>query len=89
MLEAHREGLGSKQNGDIGKHTDNFDSAFAQPLAPMLNKPVPFSNPFRLIGRALLGPQASSPASVATKASLRLRAGEDACGPRARPEVQW
>jgi len=42
MLEAHREGLGSKQNGDIGKHTDQFDCAFAvHLLASMLNKRPP------------------------------------------------
>jgi hypothetical protein len=51
---------------------------------------IPFSDAFRTNERALLGPQASSPANVRLEVPSGLQvAGEDACGPRrARPLVR-
>jgi len=48
----------------------------------MLCSLVPFSNPSSATVIALLGPQASSPATVARNKLERTNAGEDACGPR-------
>jgi len=78
-------------SGSIGKDEKAWASYTSDAYSRKENGPVkalPFSSYLRSAGRALLGPQASSPAPVALKFLIGEIGGEDACGPR-RARLQF